>query len=319
MNYEEFKTNLTEEIQANSEKAIIFTNEIITKANEVLEGLTMRLEGEMIAPTVYPRKLYEEYQKGVPLSKIVDAVSATLQMETPEIPALTPKNAEKSISFSLVNKEKNKHLLENCPHKEVHDLAAIPRWHISEEASFIVNNNLMQKLRMTKEEVLDIAQRNTEAGNYICRGMNEIMKEMMLIDGMDEELANEMFPSEQIPFYVISNEKKQDGSCAVLSDSFMQKTAEKIGAEEIYLLPSSRHEMLAVDSNLIDNPSELKSMVMEVNSDPNVIQAEDYLSDSIYKYNAQTHSLSVCDSKGLFHDKELSKAEPKPTISRGRD
>lgn len=319
MNYEDFKTNLTEEIQANSEKAIIFTNEIITKANEVLEGLTMRLEGEMIAPTVYPRKLYEEYQKGVPLTQIAEAVSASFQMAVPEIPALTIENAEKSISFSLVNKEKNKHLLDNCPHKEIHDLTAIPRWHISEEASFIVNNNLMTKLRMTREEVLDIAQRNTEAGNYICKSMDEMMKEMMMMDGMPEELANEMFPPDQIPFYVISNEKKQDGSCAVLSDSFMQKTAEKIGAEELYLLPSSRHEMLAVDTNLIDNSADLKSMVVEVNSDPNVIKAEDYLSDSIYKYSALTHSLSVCDSKGLFHDKELSKAEPKPTFSRGRD
>lgn len=319
MNYDEFKTNLTEEIQANSEKAIIFTNEIITKANEVLEGLTMRLEGEMVAPTVYPRKLYEDYQKGVPLTQITDAVSASFQMAVPEIPALTPKNAEKSISFSLVNKEKNKHLLENCPHKEVHDLAAIPRWHISEEASFIVNNNLMQKLRLTKEEVLDIAQRNTEAGTYICKGMNELMKEMMMMDGIDEELANEMFPPEKIPFYVISNEKKQDGSCAILSDTFMQKTAEKIGAEELYLLPSSRHEMLAVDTNLIDNSADLKSMVIEVNSDPNVIQTEDYLSDSIYKYNALTHSLSVCDSKGLFHDKELFKDAPKQAINRGRD
>lgn len=322
MNYDEFKSNLTEEIQANSEKAIIFTNEIITKTNEILEAITMRLEeleGETVAPTIYPRKLYEEYQQGVPLTQIADAVSASFQMAVPEIPKLTSENAEKSISFSLINKEKNKHLLENCPYKEVHDLAAIPRWHISEEASFVVNNNLMTKLRMTKEEVLDIAQRNTEAGNYICKSMNELMKDMMVMDGMDEELANEMFPPEQIPFYVISNEKKQDGSCAVLSDSFMQKTVEKIGAEELYLLPSSRHEMLAVDSNLIDDPAELKSMVMEVNSDPNVIKAEDYLSDSVYKYNAQTHSLSVCDSKGLFHDKGLSKDEPKQTFSRGRD
>lgn len=319
MNYEEFKTNLTEEIQANSEKAIIFTNEIITKANEILEGLVMRLEGDMIAPTIYPQKLYADYQQGVPLSQIAEAVSASFQMAVPEIPALTIENAEKSISFSLVNKEKNKHLLENCPYKDLYDLAAIPRWHVSESASFIVNNNLMQKLRMTKEEVLDIAQRNTEAGDYICKGMNEIMKEMMLMDGMPEELADEMFPPEQIPFYVISNEKKQDGSCAVLSDSFMQKAAEKIGAEELYLLPSSRHEMLAVDSNLIDDSAELKSMVIEVNSDPNVIQTEDYLSDSVYKYNALTHSLSVCDSKGLFHDKELFKDAPKQAISRGRD
>ncbi|MCM1232878.1 MAG: DUF5688 family protein [Ruminococcus flavefaciens] len=318
MNYEEFKNCLTEEIQANCEKTIIFTNEIVTKANEVLEGIAMRFEGEMIAPTIYPRKLYEDYQNGVPLSKIADAVSASFQIALPEIPALTLNNAEKSISFSLVNKEKNRHLLESCPYKEVHDMAAIPRWHISEEASFIVNNNLMQKLRLTKEEVLDIAQRNTEAGEYICKSMNELLKDMMVEDGMDEDLISGLFPPDLTPFYVLSNEKKSDGNCAILSDSFMQRAAEKLGAEELYLLPSSRHEMLAADAGLVDDPVELKTMVAEVNSNPDVIRAEDFLSNSIYKYNAKTHSLSMCDSKGLFHDKGASKDDSKQSISRGR-
>ncbi len=318
MNYEDFRNCLTEEIQANSEKAIIFTNEIVTKANEVLEGITMRFEGDMIGPTIYPRKLYEDYQKGVPLSKIADAVSASLLMATPEIPKLTLENAEKSISFSLVNKEANKHLLENCPYKEVHDMVAIPRWHISEDASFIVKNNVMQKLRMTKEEVLDIAQRNTESGEYICKSMDELLKDMLVEDGMDEDLIAELLPPEVAPFYVLSNEKKLDGSCAVLSDSFMQKVAEKLGAEELYLLPSSRHEMLAVNSNFVDNPAELKNMVMEVNSTPDVIRAEDFLSNSIYKYNAHTHALSVCDSQGIFHDKGMQKDSIKQSISRGR-
>ncbi len=319
MTYDDFKNCLTEEIQANCEKTIIFTNEIVTKANEVLEGITMRLEGEIIAPTIYPRKLYEDYQKGVPLSKIADAVSASLLMGVPEIPKLTPENAEKSISFSLVNKEKNQHLLENCPYREVHDMVAIPRWHISEDASFIVKNNVMQKLRMTKEEVLDIAQRNTESGEYICKSMDELLKDMLVEDGMDEDLITGLFPPEIAPFYVLSNEKNLDGSCAVLSDSFMQRVAEKLGAEKLYLLPSSRHEMLAVNSNLVDNPAELKNMVMEVNSTPDVIRAEDFLSNSIYKYNANTHTLSVCDSKGLFHDKGIQKGDTKQSISRGRN
>lgn len=319
MTYEEFKNSLTAEIQANCEKAIIFTDEIITKANEVLEGLTMRFEGESIAPTIYPQKIFEDYQKGVPFSEIVNGISAVLQEEMPEIPELTVENAEKYISFSLFNKEKNKELLEECPHKEIHDLVAIPRWHISAEASFVVSNNLMQKLRLTKEEVLDIAQKNTESADYICKNINKLLRDMMVEDGMPEELADEMFPENQIPFYVISNEKKIDGSCAVLSDSFMQKVSEKLGAEELYLLPSSRHEMLVANSNDVDDPAELKSMVESVNADSSVMKAGDYLSDSVYKYNAIKHSLSVYDSKGIFHDKGVQKDAPKQAISRGRN
>lgn len=319
MNYEDFKTSLITEIQANCERAIIFTDEIITKANEVLEGLTMRFEGDMVAPTIYPQKLYANYQQGVPISKMAEDVSASLLMDVPEIPKLTLDNAEKSISFSLINKEKNKYLLEGCPYKEIHDMAAIPRWHISDETSFVVNNNIMQKLRLTKEEVLDIAQKNTESADYVCKSINEVLRNTMVEDGMPEEMADEMFPEGQIPFYVLSNGKKLDGSCAVLSDSFMQKVAEKLGAEELYLLPSSRHEMLAASSNVVDDPSELKKMVMSVNADSSVMKAGDYLSDSVYKYNAITRSLSMCDSEGIFHDKRVEKDAPKKSFGKGRD
>lgn len=318
MTYEDFKNCLTEEIQANCEKAIIFTEEIITKANEVLEGISMRFEGDVIAPTIYPQKLYADYQRGVPISKMADAVSASFQMEVPKLPKLTPENAESSISFSLVNKEKNKQLLEECPFKEVHDMAAIPRWHISDEASFAVNNNLIQKLRMTKEEVLDIAQKNTELGNYFCKSMNEVLKDMMVVDGMPDELADGMFPIGQSPLYVISNQKGFDGSCAIMSDSFMQEVSEKIGTDEFYLLPSSRHEMLAVNPDIVSDTSELKNMVMEVNGNPNVMKAEDFLSNSVYKYNATTHSLSMCDNKCLSHEKGFAKDNKKQTMGRGR-
>lgn len=318
MNYNDFTEKLKQEIQANFEQQIIFTADVVNKTNEMLEALIIRLEGQTTAPAIYPKELYADYLDGVPFSEIVGFASASLMM-SPDIPELTTENAEKSISFSLVNKEKNKQLLKECPYREVYDLAAIPRWHISDSESFVVNNNVMQHLKLTKEEVLDIAQKNTESADYLCRNMDEILKDILIEDGLPEEIADGFFPKGQIPFYVISNQHRFDGSCAVLSDSFMQSTAEKIGAEELYLLPSSRHEMLALNADIVDNPSHLKSIVMDVNSNPNIIGIRDILSDSVYKYNAVTHSLSMCDSKGLFHDKQSQKEGMKQTIMRGRD
>lgn len=319
MNYDEFTERLKQEIQAGFAVQINFIEGVVNKTNEMLESLTIRFDNQMVAPTFYPQKLYADYKNGVPFSKIADFVSASLLMESPQVPELTIENAEKSISFSLVNKEKNQELLKGCPYKEVHDMAAIPRWHISDEASFIVNNNMMQHLKMTKEEVLDIAQRNTESESYFCKSMDEIIKDMMIEDGLPVELADEMFPIGQSPFYVISNQNRLDGSCVILSDSFMQKTAEQLGAEELYVLPSSRHEMIVLNTANVDDSTKLKSMVMDVSSNPDLIKAEDFLSNSIYKYNAHTHSLSMCDSKGIFYDKEVQKDTSKQSISRGRD
>ena len=76
--------------------------------------------------------------------------------------------------------------------------------------------------------------------------------------------------------------------------------------------------MLAVNPNIVDDPAELKSMVMDVNNQSDVLREEDYLSDSVYKYNAKTHSLSMCDSNGLFHDKAIGQDTMKQNISKGR-
>ncbi len=317
MNYDEFKEALQAEIQSRSLRHIEFTTEMVTKLNERIEGLVLRFENQAISPTIYPQKMYESCQKGISVSDIVDFISPTIFNASyfPPIPELTPENAEKSISFSLINKEKNKELLKQCPYKDVHDLAAVPRWNVSKEASFVVNNNVMQNLRMTKEEILDIAQKNTESTTFECKRLEELVKDILAEDGVDRQEMDEILPMKPSPLHIISNPQRLDGSCAILSDSFMQKVAEQIQSDKLYLLPSSRHEMLVVDAHGADS-SFLKATVMEVNSDPTVIYEEDFLSNSIYKYNAATHSITMSDSKGLFHDKESIKSD-KPSINKG--
>lgn len=319
MNYEEFKSELQEEIQANFLQHIDFMSHVVSKTNETLDALTMKFEGQDVACTIYPKQMYTDYKNGVSVSDIADGVSASISMNRyPEVPEITPENAEKCISFSLVSMEKNGQMLQDCPYKKVHDMAAIPRWHVSDNASFLVTNEIMQMLRMTKEEILDIARRNTESAEYTCKNMADVMREIMENEGMNAELMAEMFPMVKLPFYIVTNPKCTDGSCAILSDSFMQQTAEQIGNDEVYLLPASRHEMIAVNPNVITDTSELKDLVMSVNRNPDVLKAADFLSDSVYKYNANTHSISVCDSDGLFHDRSTAKNSVKQNINKGR-
>lgn len=322
MNYEDFLSELTAEIQWNfPEYRIEFEKTTVNKANETLDGLVVRFPGQISAATFYPEKLYENYLNGASISRIAGNVSESLSAASdgyPEIPELTPENAAKCISFSLLNKEKNQNLLKECPYKNIHDLAAVPRWHMGNGASFIVNNSVAQALCLTKEEILDIAQKNTEAAEYSCRGINDIMKQMLAEEGIDDAVADEILPFAQSPFHVITNKDCADGSCAVLSGNFMQKTAEHLGCQELYLLPSSRHEMIVVNAGNHADSAELKKIVEEVNSMTDTVSEKDFLSNSIYKYDAKTHSLSMCDSRGLFHNKSNTKDAVKQSASKGR-
>jgi hypothetical protein len=86
--------------------------------------------------------------------------------------------------------------------------------------------------------------------------------------------------SEMIPqMLILSNETKFNGAAAITNKAVLDLACNKLGAEMIYILPSSVHEVLAV---AMGDPDELKQMVCEVN-DTRVVPQE-RLSYNVYKY-----------------------------------
>lgn len=292
--YEAFKRALQEKIQALVDKPINFIETESVGINETLEGLILKLDGENAAPIIYPEKLYEGYRAGIPLPSIAVSVADLVRKayEYPAIPDLTLENAQNCIRFALINKERNRKLLETCPFKELLDLAAIPRWY-TDRGSFLVDNDIMQILGLTKEDVLSIAERNTESEHYICKNIKSMIREAELAAGTDAELLDELYLAKKSPLHILTNQTGIDGSRAVLSDQFLQEVAQRLKADELCLLPSSRDEMLAADIAVMGDITKLKNKVMSVNRDPGAVHTRNILSDSVYTYNARTHLLSV--------------------------
>lgn len=293
MDYEAFKTALKKAIQDYVTRPINFLETESVGINETLEGLILKLDGENAAPIIYPEMLYDDYRAGIPLSMIAASIADTVRKtyEYPKTPELTLENAQNCIRFALINRERNQKLLETCPYKEVLDLAAVPRWY-TDRGSFLVDNDIMQILGLTKEDVLSIAERNTESEHYICKNIKSMIREAELAAGTDAELLDEMYLARKSPLHILTNQTGIDGSRAILSDQFLQEVAQRLGADELCLLPSSRDEMLAADIAVIDIEW-LRYAVMQVNRNPEAVQTRNVLSDSVYTYNARTHSLSV--------------------------
>ena len=295
MDYEAFKTALKKAIQGYVTRPVNFIETESVGINETLEGLILKLDGENAAPIIYPQKLYEGYRAGIPLPSIAISVADLIKKtyEYPAIPDLTPENAQNCIRFALINRERNRKLLETCPYKEFLDLAAVPRWY-TDRGSFLIDNDIMQILGLTGEDVLHIAERNTESEHYICKNIKSMIREAELASGTDAELLDELYLARKSPLHILTNQTGIDGSRAILSDQFLQEVAHRLGADELYLLPSSRDEMLAADTAAIDIEW-LRYAVMQVNRDPGAVQTRNILSDSVYSYNARTHSLSLYD------------------------
>lgn len=108
---------------------------------------------------------------------------------------------------------------------------------------------------------------------YEVKGMFETMMEL------NPKMAKMLGAPEHEEQLVLSNETKFNGATAITNKAVLDLACNKLGADTIYILPSSIHECLAV---AMGEPEELRNMVCEVN-DTQVVPQE-RLSYNVYKY-----------------------------------
>lgn len=76
------------------------------------------------------------------------------------------------------------------------------------------------------------------------------------------------------------------GAGCLFYPEFADEVVRRLGGRSFYILPSSIHELIVVTATDGD-AEELKAVVEECNGDPNVIDPDEYLSDSVYYYDAE--------------------------------
>lgn len=161
-------------------------------------------------------------------------------------------------------------------------------------ASTLINNTYAEQLGLSEEDLYNIAYQNT---NKIMPtqilDIADVVRELMQKEGMSDEIIDVMF--ESIPagnMYVITNSSKMNGASSILYDNELQK-ASRILNSNLYILPSSIHECIAIPA--IDNSpeiiSELANMVNEINGSQ--VDVEERLSNQVYFYNRFEHTLTL--------------------------
>ena len=203
-------------------------------------------------------------------------------INVPELPQLTEEEARKHITLNVVNTKMNKQLLENTPHFEIlgGELSAIPRWQISDEASFIVKNSLISELGLTPEEVLQIGQQNINNQEFKIHSMSDLLKGIL----------GEEVPSMEGPkMLVATTENKLHGANILLSEEGLKQIYEQFGEQRYAVILSSIHEIIAFGIDESINPSDIKSLIHEVNT--TTVEAEERLSDELFMYDGNKLSM----------------------------
>lgn len=89
---------------------------------------------------------------------------------------------------------------------------------------------------------------------------------------------------------VLANQSLFFGAAMLLNISVLKKLADQLDSN-LYLLPSSVHEIIAVRSDPNTDVSYLTEMVNEANN--YVVEPEDYLSDHVYYFDREKCEVTI--------------------------
>jgi hypothetical protein len=306
MNYELFKEVVAEQIlgfmPSEYQNSRVEINSV-AKVNQIFDGLNIipQIGGNTkVFPTIYVNTMYEHLKECGDLEEVLrkaatSIVNAFHQVQNNSA-MLNFEEAKDNIVMQLVNREQNKELLENLPHRDFQDLSIIYRWIVEIDgngiSSTIVNTALAEKLGMNEEQLFQAAVVNTKTLlPPTIRSMNEVIRDMFINDGMPEEMVEIMLgemPADKA-MYVISNQRGINGAVSMLYEDGLHGLAEKLDSD-LYIMPSSVHEVIAVSANM-GEPNELAQMVADINMDQ--VSLDERLSNQVYHYDKDLRKLSL--------------------------
>ena len=282
LDYEQFKVVLTtklEELLLKSKKPYGYKKQVIHKINQNLDAISMIGENITMSPTLYFNNMYEYYNgtdatiEELALKAFETMLEGVSQPEIAENGLPDKDKFMKNIFFQIINTEKNKTLLLDHPHREYLDLSIIYRYAVSlsdnDIATAMINYNLMDEFKLTEEELYEAAYKNTR----------KILKPKITSPGFTG-------------FYMITNDLNIFGANGIIYKDIVAKEAKKLN-KDIYLIPSSMHEFLIQPVSNMLKPKDLKEIIKDANE--NVIDPEDYLSDSLYIYKLETDTIEIVE------------------------
>ena len=294
-------TNFTTLVQREVEKRAgenyrVKLNDVMKNNGVVLRGITLMQDDSTISPTIYLNPYYDAYENGdTTLGTVIDEVIDTYERNKINRSIdmkffLNYETVRSRIIFKLINTEKNRELLRDVPYIPFHDLSIVFQCLVSEErfgnASILIHNVHLQLWKVNARELYECALENTPLlQGYELADMDTVLEEMKALGGIDDEEIEDM--QQEVPMYVLSNKSRINGASCILYKDILKDFAMVVD-KDLYVLPSSIHEVILLPSDGTQESEQLKEMVREINQSQ--VEKEEVLSDSVYYYRRSDDS-----------------------------
>ena len=308
MDYKKFENEIVKAVEALvGNEYSVSINRVIKNNGVEFSAINILCDGDHMVPNIYLQYYYEEYQKGSSLERIAQQILCVYEENKNNRPDfleqyLDLEQVKNHIFYRIVQYEKNRKTLDMVPHERVLDLAVTFHCLVEENSSgiqsFMISKALMKKWGITEKQLYQDACHNTPRLFPAKIKSLEAMlnqwigdEEISIIENSSEcQEADALMENEQMPLYILTNQYGINGAAVLLYPDFLEQISVRF-QDDLYILPSSIHELLVLPAGTFD-VDDLTKMVEEVNC--NVVDAEDVLSDTVYFYSYEDKCLQMC-------------------------
>ena len=282
--------NFIETIRARAVKTAgedgkVFINKVVKNNGKEMDGLVILENGYSIAPTIYLNDYYENYRCGADIDDIMNEILTTYYRNRDAVCFNTEmfndfESVKGSIVYKLINFEKNKELLQEVPHKRFLDLAVVCYSIVKRLNNYIattmIKNDFLDKWNISSDVLFDIAERNTP--KLLSARISPITGFLNEISGNN---LYEVPDKDDVSMFVMTNETHVNGAACMLYEDVIDRLSNDLD-KDLYILPSSVHELIIVpfDDNI--SGSDLAMIVKDINEKG--VAAEEILSDNVYEF-----------------------------------
>ena len=270
---------------------------LIGKNNGVqLDALVIRTSGMNIAPTLYLKSYFENYEDGETIQdgamRLAEDFRRALPDEGFDVSFYEDYDLVKEgLSYKLISTERNSELLKDVPHVPFLDLAIVFYYAFENrglpDGTILIKNKHMEMWGVSTEQLMrDAGENAPKSLPGVCRDMCSVLER--IYPGKSEEI----FPANEpmLPMYVLSNSRMVNGAAAMLYPDILHNLSESLKSD-LYIIPSSVHEVIVLARNMAGDEKSLREMIHTVNETQ--LEPQDVLSDSLYFYDRKDEKISI--------------------------
>ena len=288
MNYGEFKRELRRLIKDELGKEVQISFEVVEKNNGKREESIVIHKQNGSQTLIGLSNLYESYSESGGTQYCLEQVLIALKRGEGvgvDEAFYNWERVKELISMRLVNLKWNKNRLKELAYKRFFDLAVT--FHVtiyqSEEGSMsvIVSRKMIEHWEIGIDDLWESAMNNLKEEEFQMYTLKEMI---FLLKGWSQDGEEELLEDPLETFYVLTNRNRVYGAVGMFRADMLSVLAEKFG-EDLYIIPSSVHEVILVPVSYWNGAEGLKEMVKQVNETE--VVREERLSNELYYYSRE--------------------------------